>query len=177
MRSGHAERCCGLMLAGCLTLVGCAEIGPGGTAPLALPAAVLPAAEEASPEPVVVPEAVHLGATREAIEAALGEPARVTEDTSGVETVHLLGLPEPAVPASSQAALARQAVSTVGGLLGPVGAIGSSLASRALGTAEPGAGRDLSRAVMVTIGYRDGKATWISRQKLGVLELARMPAS
>ncbi|MEK0082276.1 hypothetical protein [Benzoatithermus flavus] len=177
MRSGHAGRYRSLALAGCLALASCAGVEPEGTAPLTLPVPALPAAEAAPPEPVVVPEAVHLGATREAIEAVLGEPTRVVEDASGVETVHLLGLPEPVVPASSRAVLARRAVSTVGSLLGPVGAIGSGLASQALGGAAPEAERDLSRAVMITIDYRNGKATRISRQKLGVLELARIPAS
>lgn len=173
MRSGRDGRGRWPALAGCLALAACVGVEPGGMPTLGLPEVVTPAAEAALPEPVVVPEVVRLGATREAIEAALGEPDRVTEDASGVETVHLLGLPESAK--TSRATLARQAVSTVGGLLGPVGAIGGSLAGQALGG--EGEARDLSRAVMVIIDYQDGKATRISRQKLGSAELAKAPVS
>jgi hypothetical protein len=177
MRKEYRAWC--LAWAGCLALVGCAGAEPGGLVPAALPTVVPGPTEAAPPVPVTVPDVVQLGAERAAIEAALGEPAQVTEDAENVETVHVLGLPEPAPPGSPQADLARRAVSTVGGLLGPVGAIGGGLAGQALGGAVPdeAAERDLDRAVMVTIAYRDGKATRISRRKLGIMALAHPPAS
>jgi hypothetical protein len=174
MERGHARPWARPALACCLVLAGCVGAGPEAGLPAGLPG---PAVATEPPAPVEVPGVVRLGATRDEVEAALGEPARIVEDEIGVETVHLLGLPEPASAAFDQAVLARQAVSTVGGLLGPVGAIGDGLAGRALGGTDAAARPDLARTVMVTITYRDGKAARISRQKLGPMERAGLPAS
>jgi hypothetical protein len=143
----------------------------------------------AAPAPQTAPaaaaaDAVKVGQSRADVEAALGVPTQVEEDTDGVQAVYMTGMPD--LSAYRRAATAGRGVGVaqgllgtatgLAGLLGPVGVIGgaalstgstlvgeaASLGARAATPATPA----LSHVSVLTVTYREDKVVRIARQSL-----------